>query len=591
MRSFLKFVFATIIGLFISVFLLVAIVTSMGSGSSSPKISTNSVLKLNLAGELPDMSIDDPFSNFNPLSGSFSSEPIIGLKDLKLILKAAAKDDKIKAIWLNTDNLTAMPANMMDLVSELIKFKESGKLIYAYSNSLSEQSILVNSVADKSYINPVGHAEFNGMSSEIIYYTGLLEKLKIQPMIFYAGEFKSATEPFRLKSISPENKLQVETYLNSIYNNYLGKLSQLRKIPVDSLKSIANNLDVFMAEDALKYKLIDGLKYEDEVEEELKAKFGYDKDASLKLVSLKNYKSSVDLDDDSKSKSGNKIAVIYAEGEIVDGSGQGAGKIYGEDYMKMIRKVRLDKDVKAIVLRVNSPGGSAFASEQILREIQLAQKTIPIVVSMGNLAASGGYYIASSANKIVAEPTTITGSIGVFGMMFNIDEALKSNLGITTDRVKTNAYSDFGSMTRPWDEKEKNIMTQNIQKTYHLFLQHVADGRKMTVEEADKIARGRVWTGQDALQLGLVDTLGSLENAIAIAKKLGQIENYKIENFPASKSTMDIIMESIMGKDEDAVDKVLSKAFGDEYFYLKQVSTLKGMTGIQMRIPYAIRIR
>jgi protease-4 len=346
-----------------------------------------------------------------------------------------------------------------------------------------------------------------------------------------------------------------------------------------------------MAEDALKYKLIDGLKYEDEVEEELKAKFGYDKDASLKLVSLKNYKSSVDLDDDSKSKSGNKIAVIYAEGEIVDGSGQGAGKIYGEDYMKMIRKVRLDKDVKAIVLRVNSPGGSAFASEQILREIQLAQKTIPIVVSMGNLAASGGYYIASSANKIVAEPTTITGSIGVFGMMFNIDEALKSNLGITTDRVKTNAYSDFGSMTRPWDEKEKNIMTENIQKTYHLFLQHVADGRKMTVEEADKIARGRVWTGQDALQLGLVDTLGSLENAIAIAKKLGQIENYKIENFPASKSTMDIIMESIMGKDEDAVDKVLSKAFGDEYFYLKQVSTLKGMTGIQMRIPYAIRIR
>lgn len=591
MRSFLKYVFATIIGLFISIFLFFAFIASMGSGTGSPKISTNSVLKLKLVGDLPDLSVDDPFSNFNPLSGSFNTDPIIGLKELKLILQAAAIDDKIKAIWLDTDQLSAMPANMMDLVNELTKFKESGKLIYAFSNSLSEQSVLVNAVADKSYVHPMGHAEFNGMSSEIMYYTGLLEKLKIQPMIFYAGEFKSATEPFRLKSMSPENRLQVETYLNSIFNNYLTKLSEIRKTPVDSLKMIANNFDVFMAEDALKYKFIDGLKYEDEVENELKEKFGYEKDKPLKLVSLKNYKSSVDFDQDSKSKSGNKIAIIYAEGEIVDGSGTSSGKIYGEDYMKMIRKVREDKDVKAIVLRVNSPGGSAFASEQILREIKLAQKTVPVVVSMGNLAASGGYYISASANKIVAEPTTITGSIGVFGMMFKIDEALKTHLGITTDRVKTSSYADFGSMTRPWDEKEKGLMTKAIQNIYQIFLKHVSEGRKMTIEEADKVARGRVWTGQDALQLGLVDTLGSLETAIAIAKNLGQIETYKIESFPKEKSTMDVVMESIMGKEEDAVSKVLAKSFGEEYFYIKQMNSLKDMTGIQMRVPYVIRIQ
>lgn len=589
MKSFLKYVFATVIGLFLTVFLMIALFSSMGSSASSPKISTNSVLKLKLVGNLPDLGVDDPFSNFNPLSGDFNTDPILGLKDLKMILQAAGKDDKIKAIWLNTDELQAMPANMMDLISELKKFKATGKLIYAYSNSLSEQSLLVNSVADKSYVHPIGYAELNGMSSEVMYYTGLLEKIKIQPMIFYAGEFKSATEPFRLKSMSDENRLQVETYLNSIFDNYLGKLSELRKIPVDSLRLMADNMDIFSAEDALKFKLIDGLKYEDEVEVELKEMFGYEKDASLKLVSLKKYKETVDLED--KSKSGNKIAVIYAEGEIVDGSGNSSGKIYGEDYMRMIRKVRLDKDVKAIVLRVNSPGGSAFASEQILREIQLAQKTVPVVVSMGNLAASGGYYISSSANKIVAEATTITGSIGVFGMVFSIDDALKSHLGITTDRVKTNPYADFGSMTRPWSEKEKGLMTKAIQNIYQLFLKHVSEGRKMTMEEADKIARGRVWTGQDALKLGLVDTLGSLENAIAIAKDLGKIETYKIENFPESKSTMDMIMETIMGKEEEKVEKVLAKTFGDEYYYLKQVANLKDMTGIQTRIPYVIRIK
>lgn len=564
---------------------------SMGGGSSVSKISSNSVLKIKLKGHLPDLTIDDPFSNIDPFSGAFSTEPIIGLRELKTIIESATNDDKIKAIWLDTDELYAMPANSMELVRLLKKFKESGKLLYAYSNNLSELSLMVNSIADKSYLHPMGMVDFNGMASEITFYTGLFEKAKVKPMIFYAGEFKSATEPFRLKSMSPENRLQVETYLNSIFDNYLGLLSENRNISKDSLNILANNLDVFMAEDALKYKLVDGLKYEDEVENEFKEKFGYKKDDQLKLVSLSKYKSSIDPSkEESKGNSKNKIAVIYAEGAIEMGKAT-SGAIAGETYMKMIKEVREDKDVKAIVLRVNSPGGSAFASEQILRELKLAQEKIPVVVSMGDVAASGGYYIASSANKIVAEPTTITGSIGVFGMMFNVQEALNSHLGLSFDRVKTNTYSDFGSSTREWDQKEKDLVTKSVQNTYQIFLNHVASGRKMSIEEADKVARGRVWTGSDAMKLGLVDTLGNINTAIEIAKELAQIETYQVKNFPESKTFMDIIIEKITGGKDDAVDQILAKSFGDEYQYIKQLNELKKMEGVQARMPFVINIQ
>jgi len=588
MKSFLKLVLATMVGIVLSFFLLFSIFAGMGSGSSAPKVSSNSVLKLSLSGELPDLSNDDPFSRIDPLSGSFDTDPIVGLNELKEVLRHAAKDDKIKAILLNTDNLYAMPANMHELRRALLKFKESGKLVYAYSNGLSEQSILLNAVADKSYLNPLAYVDFNGISSEITYFTGLLEKLKIRPMIFYAGEFKSATEPFRLKSMSDENRLQVEAYLDGIYRNYLKEVSASRKVPVDSLKQLANNLSVFFAEDAVKYGLVDALKYEDEVEAELKAKFGYEEDARLNVVGYKDYKATVKPESEGKSK--NKIAVIYAEGDILDGSGS-TGNIYGETYAKMIRKVRNDKDVKAIVLRVNSPGGSAFASEQILRELQLAQKKIPVVVSMGNLAASGGYYISSSANKIVAEPTTITGSIGVFGMMFNVEEALNSNLGLTFDRVKTAQYADFGSATRPWDDKEKELVTASVKRVYHIFLKHVSEGRKMSIEEVDKIARGRVWVGEDAHKLGLVDTLGSLNTAIAEAKKLADIETYALVSYPEAKSAIDIILDKISGKKDDEVDNAMTKVFGEDYQYIRQVMEMKNKTGIQARIPYIITFR
>ena len=357
------------------------------------------------------------------------------------------------------------------------------------------------------------------------------------------------------------------------------------------MRLIADGLDIFLAEDALKYKLVDGLKYEDEVESELKEKFGYGEKDKLKLVSLKKYQSSIDITQEEKiGKSKNKIAVIYAEGEIKDGDNE-SGNIYGDTYVKMIQKATSDKDVKALVLRVNSPGGSAFASEQILRQIQLAQKKIPVVVSMGNLAASGGYYISSSANKIVADATTITGSIGVFGMMFNIGDALNSHLGVTFDRVKTNPYADFGSSTRPWDEKEKETLTASIKKVYQTFLKHVSDGRKMSIDEVDKIARGRVWTGEDALKLGLVDTLGNIQVAINIAKKLAEIETYELKNYPESKSTMDIIMDKIIGDKEENIDNVLEKEFGESYQYLKQIKALQDMNGVQARIPYTVRFK
>lgn len=592
MRGFLKLVFATVIGIFVSFLLLFFIGASLGSGSGVAKISSNSILKLKLVGDLPDLTVDDPFSGIDPFTGSINTDPIVGLKDLKAVIDAAIKDDRIKAIWLNTDELGSMPANSMELVRTLQKFKDSGKLIYAYSNNLSELSVMINSVADKSYLNPMGNVDFNGMASEIIYYTGLLEKAKVKPMIFYAGEFKSATEPFRLKSMSEENRLQVETYLNSIYNNYLDQLSKNRKISKDSLITLANNLDVFMAADALKYKLVDGLKYEDEVEAELKEKFGYKKDEQLKLVSFNKYKSNIDLKkDDIKGNSKNKIAVIYAEGTIEDGDATNIGVISGDHYRKLIKEAREDNDVKAIVLRVNSPGGSAFASEQILRELELAQQKIPVVVSMGNLAASGGYYISSKANKIVAEPTTITGSIGVFGMVFDIHDALNGHLGLTFDRVKTNDYSDFGSVLRPWTDKEKELLTKSVQQTYDIFLTHVSKGRKMSKDDVDKVARGRVWTGEDAKKLGLVDTLGNLQTAIEIAQNLAQIDNYQIKSLPESKSFTDQILEKITGSKEESVDEALANVFGDEYYYIKQMSQLQKMQGVQARVPYAIRIK
>jgi protease-4 len=588
MKSFLKLVLAAIVGFFLSVILLFFFFAGLGaSGSSKVRVEPNSVLHLDLQGEFLDQPSVDPFA-FDPFSGDFSTEKPIGLFELKEILTAAAKDDKIKGILLNTDNVGAMPANAHEIRRALQAFKKSGKFIYAYSNSMNEQSFMYNSVADKSYLHPMGIAEFNGLSSEITYFTGLFEKLNIKPMIFYAGEFKSATEPYRLKAMSPENRLQVETFLNGIYDNFLKAVAQDRKLSTDSLKMLANNLDVFMAEDVLKYKLVDGLKHQDELETEIKAKLGYKSDDKLKLISVGDYASSMKEDLHEKSK--NKIAVIYAEGTIVDGEGS-SGEIGGEKYAKLVKKLRLDKDVKAIVLRVNSPGGSAFASEQILRELQLAKKEKPVVVSMGNLAASGGYYISTSADKVIAEPTTITGSIGVFGMFFSIGEALNSNLGLTFDRAKTSQYADFGSTTRPWDEKENARMTGMIQKTYSIFLNHVSRARKMKVEDVDKIARGRVWLGQDALKIGLVDTLGTLQTAVEEAAKLAKLEKYDQVGYPEVKDPFEALMDKLSGKKEEEMTKIAREMLGDDYQYFLQMMQLKKAEGIQARMHFMINIK
>lgn len=592
MKSFFKLVFATVFGFFIAFFLLFIFFMGMGlSGSDEgiKKVSANSILHLTLSGPLPDVAIDDPFGNIDPFSGSFTTEKELGLFEAKKILAHAAKDDKIKGILLNSDDIQAGMANLMDLRNAILEFKKSGKFIIAYSNNSSEQSVLLNSAADKYYLNPFGGAEFNGFGIELMYFTGLLEKLNIKPMIFYAGEFKSATEPFRLKSMSPENRLQYTQLLDVMYDNYLSKVSVSRKVSVDSLKSLADNLTIIKAQDALNAKLVDGLKYEDEVIDELKKKLGYKKEDALKLVALKDYASSFDPKKD-EGKSKNKIAVVYAEGSIVDGEGE-SGDIAATPYLKMLRKIRNDKDIKALVLRVNSPGGSAFASEVILRELKLIHKNIPIVVSMGDYAASGGYYISTAADKIFAEPTTLTGSIGVFGMLFNISGTLENKLGITTDRVKTAPYADFGTGTREWDDKEKAAITSSIQFTYSTFLQHVADNRKMSVAQVDSVARGRVWTGVDALGVGLVDALGNLDDALNEAKRLAKIEAFVPVTYPEQKSFMDQIMEKISGNSEDETAKALQAYLGEDYQYIQMIRKLRTLQGIQARLPYEIRVK
>lgn len=580
MGGFFKMLFASLLALIIfsvaGFFIFLAAIASLAS-SDKPVVEKNSVLVLNLGQAYLEQEVDNPLAS---LSGSGELN-VPGVYDVIRLIQKAAKDVKIKGIYLQSGINPNGFATSEEIRNALIDFKKSGKFILAYSEMMNQKSYHVANVADKLYINPKGFFDWTGFSSELLFLKGTLEKLDIEPQIFYAGKFKSATEPFRTDKMTGENKLQTSVWLNDLYSHFLVKAAEARKIDTATLHQLANEAAIKNPTDALAHKLIDGVKYDDEVKDEIKEKLKLGKYDKINLISINSYFKAGGY----KKSSGEKIALIYAQGTIIDGGG-GDEQIASADYIKLIRKARLDKTIKAIVFRVNSGGGSALASETIWRELSLAKKEKPVVVSFGDVAASGGYYISCAADSIFASPTTITGSIGVFGIIPNMEGFFKNKLGVTFDGVKTGPYADLGAIYRPMNENEKKFVQQSIDEIYVSFKQRVADGRKKTVEFVDSIAQGRVWSGNRAIDNGLIDKFGGLQDAIDCAARMAKLKDYRLREYPEVQSIFDKLFGGT--KDNTLKTEMIRKELGEEQFKIyNEMLRVKQMSNTpQARLPF-----
>lgn len=588
MGKFLKYFLAVVLGSFISVIFffigfIIFISVLASSGDQEVSIKDNSILVLDLNGPINERSEEDPFSElFAELSGQ---QVATGLNQILSSIKKAKDDERIKGIYLESGLLSSGYATIEEIRNALIDFRKSGKFVYSFAPVYSQRAYYLASAGDKVFLNPAGMLEFKGLSSVRTFYKGTLEKLGVEVQVFKHGDFKSAVEPFILESMSDSARLQTQTYVSSMWSHMLNRISESRGISADSLNSTANMMPMFREDSLLIASgLIDGFKYKDEIIDMLKELTGIEQKDNINAVTLKDY-INVYIPDKKKGLEENKIAVIYAEGEIFDGSTDGEG-IQADKLSRTIREARRDSSVKAIVLRINSPGGSGLGSEIIWREVKLAKETKPVVVSMGDLAASGGYYIACAADSIVAHPNTLTGSIGVFGMIPNTKELLKK-IGVTTDRVKTNTFSDMPSLDRPFTSDEKDLMQAYIERFYGVFLKRCADGRHTSVEAIDKIGEGRVWSGENALNIKLVDKLGGIDDAIAIAARMAKLESYRIEELPEILSPMEQIIKDLTG---DASAKIGVMMFGEDYKLLKTINDLKTSYPVQARVPYDINI-
>ena len=566
-------------------FIMMGIIVSAASFSKKEVVVVpkNSVLHLKLDVVVPDRASKNPFENINFFNLKSSDTP--GLNEILECLKNAKEDENIKGIYLDLGTVPSGIATVEEIRNALIDFKKSGKFIICYGEVFTQKAYYLASVADKIYLNPEGIIDFKGLNGEIMFYKGLLEKLDVDVQIIRHGKFKSAVEPFIYDKMSEPNKEQTLKYLTSIWDHMLDGISEYRKISKDDLNAIADSFRIQKATDAVTYKLADKVMYKDEILAELRTKLGLGEKDKISMITLSKY---VDAPSKIKkvSSSKDRIAVIYALGSIESGAGDDK-TIGSEKISEAIRKARLDSTVKAIVIRVNSPGGSALASDIIWREVVLAKKAKPVVASMGDVAASGGYYISCAATKILADPTTITGSIGVFGMVPNLKGLFNNKLGITFDNVKTNNYADFGTTSRPLTGSEKDIYQLDVENIYQTFISHVAEGRGMTTDQVDSIGQGRVWSGADALKIGLIDEFGGLDKAIEVAAKLAKIEDYKIQSLPAQKEPIQQIIESLSGGSEETF---LKAQFGETYDYFKYIQDIKNMKGVQARMPYVLNV-
>ncbi|MBT9393604.1 signal peptide peptidase SppA [Hymenobacter sp. NST-14] len=584
MRQFLKYVLATITGVLvlglIATVLLVGLILGLASSDKDVTVARDSVLQLTLDKPIGERGFSNPLSGF--VGGQASS---IGLDELKAAIRHAKTDGDIKGIFLNLELVQGGMASLEEVRQELVEFKKSGKFIVSYADAQSEKSYYLASVADKLYLNPQGTLEFNGLSSEPMYYKNLFDKLGVQVQIFRVGSFKSAVEPYFRTSMSDSARLQTSSFLNSLNNAMLADVAAARNIAPARLKVISDSMLVHNADDAKRLGLVTDLGYYDQATDYIKGKLGVKRDAKLNLISLDDYSKSADDEEESS----NRIAVVYAEGDIVTGKG-GNESIGSTRFAEAIRKARLDDKVKAVVLRVNSPGGSSLASDIIYREVMLTKKVKPIIASMSDVAASGGYFIAMGCDTIVAHPTTITGSIGVFGVLPNIAPFLSDKIGITTDRVTTGKFSDFPTITRALTPFEQQQFQQEINRIYADFTTKAAAGRNMPVERLRRFASGRVWSGTEAKARGLVDVLGSLDDAVRIAARRAKLQqgDYRLQKLPRQKSFAENLFSSF---NEEARLRLVKSEMGPLYPLFEQYKKLSEMKGAQARLPYELNVQ
>lgn len=578
--AFLRNLLATILGLFIFCFLgfifIIGIAASMGT-ETKPTISSNSVLNLKLNGIVAEQVAEDPLADLFPNA----SVRMIGLMNILSAIEKAKSDDKIVGIYLEHQFISAGFASLKEIRDALIDFKTSGKFVYSYGEYMSEGDYYLASVADSIFLHPEGLLEFNGLSANVTFWKGLFDKLDIQPEVFRVGQFKSFVEPYQQKQMSDENRLQLTELLEDVYKTYIQEVSVSRNLEAAKLNQISDELWIQIPDDAVKFKLIDRLAYEDELLTVMADQIGVASAKDIKMVNETKYLNSTE---DVYSK--NKIAVIVAEGDIVMGGDESS--IVGEKFAKEIREARESKSIKAIVLRINSPGGSLTASDMIWREIQLTKGVKPIIASMSDVAASGGYYIAMLCDTIVAQPTTITGSIGIFGLMFNLEKFLENKLGITHDVVKTGKYSDVMTVTRKLTPYERASIQRGVDKGYQTFITKAAAGRGVTPEDINKVGGGRVWTGNQALENGLVDVVGSFKDAVELAAaSAGVSDDYRVGFYPVKKPFFEEVLSRL---GEEASVRIFS---GNELLapYAKDINRLKNMQGIQVRMPGDITIQ
>ena len=591
MRQFLKYVLATIVGLlafsFLGFLVLAGIVAAAKSAGEHKEVASNSVLELKLNEPLTERGREGRFGSFGGGSGS------TGLVSLKEAIRRAKTDGDIKGILLNLEIVQGGMASLEEVRDALLDFKKSGKFVVAYHEICSEKSFYLSSVANEIYLHPQGTLEFNGLSAEVLFYKRLFDKAGIEPYIFRVGSFKSAVEPFFRENFSDSARYQTVSFLNSINGYMISQVAAARGIAPARLKVISDSMLVHNAPDALRLKMVTKLGYFDEVQDYMRGKLGLAKDKKPSLVSLSDYTDKDQADEQEGKTSGNRIAVVYAEGDIVTGKGSD-DNIGSTKFADAIRKARLDNKVKAVVLRINSPGGSSLASDVVYREVLLTKKVKPIIASMSDVAASGGYYIAMACDTIVAHPNTITGSIGVFGVLPNVQKLLGDKLGITVDRVTTGKFSDLPTITRPLSDFEKRVLQGEVNNIYADFTTKAALGRHMPVERLRRLASGRVWSGLEAKNNGLVDVLGNYEDALKIAAARAHLkaDDYRVQRLPRRKSAFENLFSMFGGGDAEVAKAQAMKAeLGPLYPAYAQYQQLMTMRGIQAKMPYELEIK
>ncbi len=584
-KTFLASCLGSLVALVALFFLMIGVfsaaVSSFSKDDKVVEVADNSVLHLKLNVPITEIEIENPFDGL-PFPGA--EEASVGLLPLKNSIAHAKTDPSIKGIYLEVSFFQGGYAVAKEIRESLIDFKKSGKWVVAYSELFSESSYYLASVADKVYLNPEGDIEFNGLAIEVSFFKRMFDKLDIKPEIFRVGDFKSAVEPFFLDKMSDANRLQLKELIDGINNLTKGEIAESRKIDFNELKKIADQMLVTSPQDAQRLKLVDSLYYFDQVQADLRSRLGLAKDKRITFVKYNKYKKSFT----SPSTSKNEIAVIVAEGEIISGKAK-EGAIGSETFAEELRKARTNDKVKAIVLRINSPGGSALASDVMWREVRLAAKEKPVIASMSHLAASGGYYIAMGCDTIVAEPSTITGSIGVFSVLFDLSSFLDKKIGITFDEVKTGEVGELVTVTRPLTPFEKSVWQKRTDKIYEGFTSKAAAGRHMDVEQLRKVASGRVWTGAQAKEKGLVDLLGGFDDAVNIAAKKAGIENdYKLKFYPKQKN---FFAQWLQGMEENAKINALKEELGEGYKTYEQLKNVQHLQGTQARMPFVLEMK